>query len=612
MILHLENATSRRFWISSVLLLAQLLTVGPILLIVSSNRRQSALSQRCVLLLQQLDQLAVPLKEMENTVYSGAKESWPALAWQIYWAQYRDEVDAIPRSSSETPEANEILLKVDVIVNRMAHAAAELARANGPPQETRRLIEQFLKDDQAALAEISATRGIVRSQLSSSTGGIAEKSEYLNALVAAACLLTLGVIFVFRSFRHDSATQRRLEQTLRTSNDEVIAALVAARDGSDAKNEALINVSDALRTPLDGMICLTRKLLETELDADQRDCAQANLRSALFLASVTRDIQDFAKMESGRLDLEVEEFRPTKVIEETLDAFRIAATQKGLKLESVIAARLPALARGDAGRLRQILTNLMDNAVKFTERGWVSISATDVSKLDGRIRLRFEIKDTGIGISDEVKKRLFEPLPQVDKSTNPEHLTTGLGLAISKKLVEMMGGEIEAASSPGSGSIFWFTIALEHMPANHAMPEHSAATAPAGLHHGHAATHIQSPTARTEGLPAGEKRREVRYRVNYPTILKSKTLGVALVRILDVSRFGLRVSVPFRLPHGTEVEIRVEDKSVRGLVRNCGCMKAYEFHAGIELLQSDSIDERGLADAIRRRTVGHLIRAKVN
>jgi hypothetical protein len=175
-----------------------------------------------------------------------------------------------------------------------------------------------------------------------------------------------------------------------------------------------------------------------------------------------------------------------------------------------------------------------------------------------------------------------------------------------------MGGEIDTVATPGEGSTFWFTVTLDHVQGAQGFPE------PSGERGSHALQpklrgaggQFAFPSARPE-IAGGEKRRETRFQINYPTLLKSKTLGVALIRVLDVSRFGLRVAAPFRLPTGTEVEIRLEDKAVRGLVRNCGCMKAYEFHAGIELLQSDSIDERGLADLIRRRAVGRLVTAKV-
>jgi signal transduction histidine kinase len=617
MMFKVENAKrrGRRFWISTILLLAQLLTVAPILLIVSADQRQSALSQRCVFLLQELDQLSDLFRELENTTADGAKQARSvALAWQKHQSEVREEMDVISRNSAEIPGAHEILPKMDAIVDGMAQTAAAMARANPPNGEADGRIGEFLRDDDSALDQVAAAQRIVRFQLLLVAGGIAEKAGYLKILVAAACLLAFGVVFVFRGFRIDSATQRRLEQSLRSSNDEVIAALAAARDGSDAKNEALINVAEALRTPLNGMIGLTTKLLETELNREQRDCAQAGLHSALSLARVIRDIQDFAKLESARLNLVLEEFRPTQVIEDTLDAFRIAAAQKGLELEVIIAARLEILARGDAARLRQILTNLVDNAIKFTERGRIVVSATEVSRSAGRTRLRFEIKDTGIGIGEQIRERLFEPLSQADRPTAAEHAGGGLGLAISKKLVELMGGEIDVVSMPARGSTFWFTVALEHVHGSPGLQPDPAEKAPGATRHQswEAGPHIASPTARPDSRPTREKRTESRYRINYPTLIKSKTAGVALVRVLDVSGFGLRVAAPFRLPAGSEVEIRIEATAVRGLVRNCACFRATEFHVGIELLQSDSMDERGLADFVTRRMASQSMTAKMS
>lgn len=599
MMFKVENATrrGRRFWISSVLLLAQLLTVAPILLIVSADQRQSALSQRCVLFLQDLDQLLASFGELRNTAHRTSRP-WEDLASQLRQSQYRAQMDVISRTSSDIPGAPEIRPKVDAIVRRMTDTATALARANSRSEESH-LIEQFLKDDESALREVAAAQRIVRLQLTLVTGVIAEKAGYLKVLVAAACLLAFGVVFTFRGFRIDSATQRRLEQSLRSSNDEVVAALTAARDGANAKNEALINVSEALRTPLDRMVGLTTKLLATKLTAEQRDCAQAGLQSALSLARAIRDIQEFAKMESGMLDLESEEFRPTKIIEDSLDAFRIAARQKGLELESIIAARLPVRARGDAGRLRQVLTNLLDNAIRFTERGRIVLSAAVIGRSEGRTKLRFEVKDTGIGISEEIRGRLFEPLSEAERSTGPDR-GVGFGLAISKKLVELMGGEIDVVSAPAIGSTFWFTVVLEHAPASVGVqPDRAEKTAGWAGHQPQAAVAEIAPLAgRTEARRLRDKRAESRYRINYPTLLKSKIAGVALVRVMDVSGFGLRVAAPFRLPAGTEVEVRVEGTAVRGLVRNCACVRAAEFHVGIELIQSDSIDERGLADFV--------------
>jgi signal transduction histidine kinase len=572
MMLKVENAKRRgwRFWTSTILLLAQLLTVAPILLIVSADQRHGRVSQRCVLFLQELDQLAGLLRELKNIAEGGAQEaSSVALTWQGHQAELCDEMDVISYSSLEIPVVHEILPTVERVVNRMAQAAAAMARGNHIYGEDRRLIEQFLRDDELALGEVAATQRSVRSQLLLDAGGIAEKAGYLKVLVAVSCLMAFGVVFVFRGFRIDNAAQRRLEQSLRSSNDEVIAALAAVCDGSDARNEVLINVSDALRTHLNGMIALTTKLLDMELNADQHNRAQAGLHSALSLARVIRDIQDFSKLESARMDLELEEFRPTKVIKDTVDAFRVSAAQKGLELEVMIVARLPVLAKGDAGRLRQVLTNLMDNAVKFTERGRIMVSATEVSKTGLRTKLRFEIKDTGIGISEQIRGRLFEPLSQADRPTASEQAGGGLGLAISRKLVELMGGEIGVVSIPTNGSTFWFTVVLEHVPARAGLQPDSAKRDPDGgrpqsLKGG---LQIASLIPRTESRSTRDKRVESRYRTNYPTLLKSKSAGVALVRILDAAGFGLRVTAPFRLPVGTEVEICIEDTAVRGLDR---------------------------------------------
>jgi signal transduction histidine kinase len=567
---------SQRFWTSSILLLAQLLTVVPILLIAFTDERQSALSARCASLLQKLDQLAVLIKE------PGAP------AWQEQYSKSRGELDVILRNSPEIADVREIMLQMDATVNRMAQA--------GTPANLQ-------KDREAALHAVGDAQRIVGLQLSLAANGIAEKEGYLKVLVAGACLLAFGLVFAFRRFRLDSATQRRLEQSLRSTNEEVLAALTAARDGSDAKNKLLINVSDAIRTPLNGMISQATRLLETELTSEQREYAQATLQSAVSLASVIHETVDFVKMEEGRIDLEVEEFQPSKVIEEALNVFRGMAGRKGLKLECVAAEGLPDLVKGDPGRLGQVLTNLIGNAVKFTERGRVMLSVTDAGMTEGKTKLRFEVKDTGIGISDQALSRLFKPFTQADGSIARKYGGAGLGLAISKRLVEVMGGELEVVSvqpsiAQAGGSTFWFTVMLQPV---------------------RAARKASSPSVRVitplaiRPRPLGRDRRsELRYRINYPTLLKSKAAGVAIARVLDVAESGLRVAVPFRLPLHAEVEIRIDDTTISGFVRNCECVGTAEFHAGIEILQSDLSDRDALEDFVNKRTAKRLLMARAN
>jgi PAS domain S-box-containing protein len=265
-----------------------------------------------------------------------------------------------------------------------------------------------------------------------------------------------------------------------TARNRAAAELAAARDqaveSSNMKSAFLTTISHELRTPMNGVLGMTELLLDSELNDDQRALAKQVTRSGELMVELIDDILDISKIETGRLELVIADLPLRETIEQSCAPVRLQADAKGVQLELQIADDVPEQARGDGRRLRQVLLNLVANAVKFTAAGSVVVRVSLLPGAKGDLPIRVEVADTGIGIEQSILADVFEPFTQADASTTRIYGGTGLGLTIARELVTLMSGTIGAESEPGTGSTFWIEIPLGRAQSNDGRPAGSSAT----------------------------------------------------------------------------------------------------------------------------------------
>ncbi|MDA3959413.1 MAG: ATP-binding protein [Planctomycetota bacterium] len=314
------------------------------------------------------------------------------------------------------------------------------------------------------LVSATGAAGMFLGILQHRSGDVSTVALDVCAIVLSACSGLVEVVRLSDRLHHHNAD---LERTVLERTSDLVQARDAAEGALAVKSQFLANMSHEIRTPLNGILGFLEMLAATSLQNDQKHHVSTMRRSAHSLLEIINDILDFSKIEAGKLDLEEVEFDPGDVIEDVAALFAPRAHAKGIELECDVDSTLPGTVRGDPGRIRQILSNLISNAVKFTDSGSVGLHAA--SGENGGLDIT--VSDTGIGIDAEAAKQLFQPFTQADASTTRKFGGTGLGLAISHQLTERMGGQITLDSQPGRGSAFRICLPLPVVTDDQALPE---------------------------------------------------------------------------------------------------------------------------------------------
>lgn len=352
---------------------------------------------------------------------------------------------------------------------------AELVRLEQEKSDLEIELQAAIEHGDAIEAELAFANEQMRGEIAERIRAEAKLQRLLTALKEQKDDLELLVHTITEHSDEIDVERELANEQLRLENDRIRLAKEHAETLARIKAEFVAVVSHEVRTPMNGLLGMARLLLDTELTHEQRDLAETVVSSGRLLLNILDDILDLSKLEASRLHLESIDFNLVQLIEESLGLMSMRASERGLAVTHVIAPDITAMAKGDPMRLRQVLTNLMGNATKFTEKGSITVSVTPLA--DGIVR--FAVSDTGIGISPEIQERLFNRYVQGDTWVSRKFGGTGLGLAICKQLVELMSGQIGVISTPGAGSVFWFEVPLEQ--AAESRPRARPATPPSRL-----------------------------------------------------------------------------------------------------------------------------------
>ncbi|MCS7080946.1 MAG: response regulator [Chloracidobacterium sp.] len=363
----------------------------------------------------------------------------------------REQVAGQPSQLERVERLDQILREGQTYLERVmtlrrTDREAALAFVPGPEgdQLAERLQEQLEGVGREARSRLEQSMAVARRS--------AERLEWL-VMVSAGVIIGL-LVATYTLVARELNARRRLTAQLEQARD-------AALDLARKKSDFLANMSHEIRTPMNGIIGASDLLLKTALKPEQKDLAETIRHSAEALLVIVNDILDFSKIEAGKLSLESSDFDLRATVEQAVETVAPVARKKSLELVTLVYRDVPAQLCGDAVRLRQVLLNLVGNAVKFTDKGEVVVRVTKQAETEADVTLRFSVTDTGIGIPKEAQADIFEAFTQVDSSRSRRFGGTGLGLAISKRLVSMMGGDIGVESEVGKGSTFWFTATFQ-------------------------------------------------------------------------------------------------------------------------------------------------------
>ncbi len=331
--------------------------------------------------------------------------------------------------------------------------------------------------DRGRLEVFASTHNLIQSQgrhIHRENADFQRQNQQLKISFAIACVAVIGSLLSLLAFRRAKNSSWDLNARLTTSLEQASILTEQARAASEAKSQFLANMSHEIRTPMNGIVGMSELLLKTDLGAEQADYAETIANSAQSLLAIINDILDFSKIEAGKLELDLHHFDVELLCAEIAQLFYATAFAKGLDFHFEFHPALPRLMEGDPTRLRQVLTNLLSNAVKFTGEGWVALQVSPLDQVPDN-RVQFIVQDSGIGIPSGKQGSIFENFNQADPSTTRRYGGTGLGLAISRRLVTLMGGNLELSSETNRGSAFSFVLP---MPAQNQLQTTDAAIFP--------------------------------------------------------------------------------------------------------------------------------------